>query len=155
MRRRYASLGAGELTAAAVFGALAAVVDWPVLNGPHGRAGLWSALIPLLVILVQAGVYWLAARTWLGASMPAPVAACYRTFRWANPLLLLAGLVGVVLWRPEGAFGLVVVAAVWAFGVLEHLNYYVVRLAYPITVWGAQVTRWRTPRLAADLRAAG
>lgn len=154
LRRRYTSLGAGELTAAALFSCLAVIAPWPILDGPHGRAGLWSALIPLLVILAQAGVYWLLARGWLGGTMPAPVAACYRAFRLLNPVLLLAGLVGAWVWRPTEALGLVFVLAVWAFGVIEHLNYYVVRLSYPARVWASKVTQWRTPRLAADLRAA-
>ncbi|WP_206079933.1 hypothetical protein [Propioniciclava coleopterorum] len=124
-----------------------------LFGGPHGRAGLWAALVPLLLILVQAGVYWLAARAWLGGTMPAPVAAVYRTFRLLNPVLLLAGLVAAVLWLPTDPLGAALVVAVWLFGVVEYLNYYVVRLAYPWRSWPTKVTRWRTPRLVEDLRA--
>ena len=65
LRRRYLSLGLGELAAAGVFAAVAVSVVMPRLEGPHDSAALWSALAPLLVVLVQAGVYWLLARGWV------------------------------------------------------------------------------------------
>ena len=43
---------------------------------------------------------------------------------------------------------------VWAFAVVEHVNYFVVRLSYPATEWFGAVTRWRTPRLVQDVREA-
>jgi hypothetical protein len=43
------------------------------------------------------------------------------------------------------------VLAVWVFGVLEYVNYFVVRLAYPLGRWFTTVGEWRTPRLVQDL----
>lgn len=44
-----------------------------------------------------------------------------------------------------------VVVAVWLFGLVEYLNYFVVRLAYSPSVWLSEVVRLRTPRLVEDL----
>lgn len=151
MRRRYASLGLGELMAAAVFAAVAATQ--PISLDAPATLALWCALGPLLVVLLQAGVYWLLARRWVGrATMPARVAQGYRYARALDPVLLVVGLVGIVLARPTGGSA-VLVAAVWLFGVMEYLNYFVVRLAYPWHRWPHEVVRWRTPRLVQDLRA--
>lgn len=150
LRRRCTSLGLGELTAAAVFAIIAASGMLPAT----ATLSLWSALVPLLAILVQAGVYWLLARDWAGRSpMPRRMAAIYRGLRMLDPLLLAAGLVGVIVWFPAGA-GAVLVVAVWLFGVVEYLNYFVVRLSYPLHRWPSVVTQWRTPRLVKDLRTA-
>ena len=81
-RRKYLSLGVGELAAAVVF-----AVVLPRLVGEDDRRALWCALIPLLVVLVQAGSYWLLARGWVARrAMPAPLATVYRGFRWADAL---------------------------------------------------------------------
>ncbi len=126
-RRKYLSLGVGELAAAVVF-----AVVLPRLVGDDDRRALRCALIPLLVVLVQAGSYWLLARGWVGRrSMPASLATVYRGFRWADALLLIGGLVGVLLWLPAGGRSVVVVGAIWVFGLVEYVNYFVVRLAYP------------------------
>ncbi|MFC4374746.1 hypothetical protein ACFO5K_11615 [Nocardia halotolerans] len=152
LRRRYTSLGTGELAAAAVFAAIAVSGLLPVTSTRDGALALWSALAPLLVILVQAGVYWLSARGWAGRTpMPRRVAATYRALRVLDPVLLAAGLIGVIVWLPAGA-GALLVVGVWLFGVVEYLNYFVVRLSYPFHRWAALVTQWRTPRLVADLR---
>gem|GEM_PF-4242844 len=45
-------------------------------------------------------------------------------------------------------------AAAWTFGLIEYLNYFVVRLSYPPTRWFAEVGRRRTPQLRKDLNAA-
>lgn len=154
LRRRYLSLGAGELAAAAAFALVAAATLGPRLDGRE-TAALWSALTPLLVVLVQAGAYWLIARGYVGrAPMPALVAATYRVVRAADVVLLLAGLAGVLAWWPDRAPVGAGVLAVWAFGVVEYVNYFVVRLAYPARHWFARVTAWRTPRLVSDLRGA-
>jgi len=151
LRRTYTSLGMGELTAAAVFAVIAAGGMLPVTTTVEGRLALWSALAPLLAILVQAGVYWLLARAWAGrAPMPGRIAGVYRGLRILDPILLAAGLLGVIVWFPAGADA-VLVLVVWLFGVLEYLNYFVVRLAYPAHRWPSEVTRWRTPRLVRDL----
>lgn len=148
-RRHYLSLGVGELVAAAVFAGIAASGMVPGTDNP----ALWWALTPLLAILVQAGIYWLAARRWVGRSpMPPAVATAYRALRIVDPLLLVAGLAGLIALFPGGGAG-VLAAAVWLFGVVEYLNYFVVRLSYPIHRWATTVTQWRTPQLMKDLRA--
>jgi hypothetical protein len=100
---------------------------------------------------VQAGVYWLVARGWAGQTrMPRRIATVCRGLRILDPLLLAAGLAGVIAWFPTGARAVLVVA-VWLFGVVEYLNYFVVRLSYPLHRWPCLVTQWRTPRLVKDL----
>lgn len=155
LRRRYLSLGLGELAAAVVFAAVAVGVVMPRLEGPKDSAALWSALAPLLVILVQAGVYWLLARGWVEqAPMPARLAALYRVFRVLDVLLLAIALLGVVIWLPDHSGGAVGVVAVWAFGVAEYANYFVARLAYPLQRWPFEVGKLRRPQLVHDLHSA-
>ncbi|GLY23198.1 hypothetical protein [Micromonospora sp. NBRC 101691] len=153
LRGRYLKLGTGELAAAASFAVVAVALVMPRLAGPDDSMALWSALVPLLAVLAQAGVYWLAARSWVErAPMPAAFAAVYRVFRIADPVLLGVGLAGILAWWPEGIGTALLVVAVWVFGVVEYLNYFVVRLAYPLTRWFTTVGQWRTPRLVQDLR---
>ena len=155
LRRRYLSLGLGELAAAAVFAVVAVGVVMPRLEGSQDSAALWSALAPLLVILVQAGVYWLLARGWVELeSMPARLAALYRVFRVLDVLLLAIALLGVVIWLPDHSGAAVGVVAVWAFGVAEYANYFVARLAYPLQRWPFEVGKWRRPQLVRDLNSA-
>lgn len=135
-----------------MFAATAAVQIDPHLSG-RDRWTWWLVLAPLLAILVQAGVYWLLARRWVGhGTMSATLARVYQGFAVLDLLLLAIalialGMAGLPLWPGLGFL------AVWIFGVLEFINYAVVRLAYPAADWSTQVTRWRTPRLAADVRA--
>ena len=153
LRRRYLSIGTGELAAAAVFTFLAVTVVVPLLPGPNVARAVGSALLPLLIILVEGSGYWLLARSWVGrTSMPQTIAAVYRMLRLLDPLLLLLGLVGVFVWWPGHLSSVVVVGAIWVFGVLEYLNYFVVRLSYPLTRWFSDVGQWQTPRLVQDLR---
>lgn len=150
-RRQYLNLGLGELFAAAVFAGIAASGLVPGTDTP----ALWWALTPLLAILVQAGIHWLSARRWVGrATMPGAMASAYLALRLINPLLLTAGLVGMIAQFPDGGAAALTIA-VWLFGVLEYLNYFVVRLSYPIHRWASTVTQWRTPQLVKDIRAAG
>lgn len=145
----------GELAAAAVFAAVAVGVVTPRFEGPQDSAALWSALAPLLVILTQAGVYWLLARGWTELeSMPARLAALYRVFRLLDVLLLAIALLGVVIWLPDHSGTAVGVVAVWAFGVVEYVNYFVARLAYPLRRWPFEVGKWRRPQLVRDLNSA-
>jgi hypothetical protein len=155
LRGKYLKLGTGELAAAAVFAVVAATVVMPRLDGPDDHAALWSALIPLLVVLTQAGIYWLLARTWVKQMpMPAAIANVYRAFRIIDAVLLVAGLIGILVWWPEPIAKVLLVVAVWSFGVAEYINYFLVRLAYPVSRWFATVGQLRTPRLVQDVRAA-
>lgn len=151
LRQTYTSLGLGELAAATVFAGIAASGLIPVTSTRLGALALWSALAPLLLILVQAGVYWLTAREWAGrARMPIRVARAYRAARVLDPLVLAVGLIGIVAWFPSGADGALVLG-IWVFAAAEYANYFVVRLAYPVHRWPTHVTRGRTPRLIKDL----
>lgn len=155
LRRAYLNLGWGELAATATFAIVAAGMVSSRLNSPAQVWALWCALIPLLVVLLQAGVYWLLARGWVErARMPRPIAALYRSFRLLDPVLLVAGLCGIVVWWPDEPWLAIVLLAIWAFGVVEYLNYFVVRLSYPVARWFVLVGQWRTPRLVQDLQAA-
>lgn len=146
IKLRLVNLGIGELVAAAVFAFLAAPA---VIRAGLPAAPVWSALAPLLVVLVQAGVYWLVrSRT---NRLPTPMAASYRVLRVLDAGLLALGVAGIALWWPAQPLAAVAVLAVWLFGVAEFANYFVVRLAYPPTQWLSQVGRRRTPRLMKDL----
>lgn len=143
---RLQRLGSGELVAAAVFALLGARV---ASSAALLAFALWSALVPLLVVLAQAGVYWLVrSRT---SRLPPALVATYRGFRVVNLGLLTLGLAGVVLWWPAEPLAAVLVLAVWLFGVVEYANYFVVRLAYPPRRWLAEIGRRRMPRLMKDL----
>ena len=109
--------------------------------------------MPLLVILVHAGAYWLLARDWvMRGEMPRGLARLYRAFRAIDAVLLVAGLVGVLVWRPADVLGTVVILIIWLFGVIEFINYFLMRLAYPLGRWFAEVGERRTPRLMLDVR---
>lgn len=152
LRRKYRSLGLGELVAAATFAAVAILLLTPRLGDWKDAAALWAALSPLLVILVQAGMYWLLARRWVArAPMPSSIAKAYRALKVLNVLVLAAGLLGIVVWLPtHGLFALSVVS-IWLFAVIEYVNYFIVRLAYPLHQWPSTISQWRRPRLLQDL----
>lgn len=150
LRRRYFSLGTGELTAAAVFtlGILRLAQTWP-----DAGIALAAASGPMLLVLVVAGAYWLLARSWVGVRlMPRPLALALRALRWALPPLLATGAVVVVLRWPADPWPLVCALLLWALGVVEYVNYFWVRLSYPVSRWFGEVTNWRTPRLMIDVR---
>ena len=150
-RRQYLSLGLGELVAAAVFAVCAAVAVAPRMASSTAVAALWSALLPLLLVLAQAGAYWLLARGWVGVGpMPSTLARLYRVFQIIDPLLLIAGLAGVLVWWPDDLWVTALVLAVWAFGVLEYLNYFVIRLSYPASEWLAANVPGAFPHLLDD-----
>jgi hypothetical protein len=82
-----------------------------------------SALFPLLVIVVQAGSYWLSARSWVErASMPVALAAAYRVFLLVDSGLLVVGLLGVLVWWPDHLGVAIAALAVWVFGVVEYVK---------------------------------
>ncbi|MGL5856979.1 MAG: hypothetical protein ACRC35_00960 [Angustibacter sp.] len=154
LRRVYLRLGLGELAAAALFAVVAALSVVARLRGVEVLA-LWGALVPLLVVLVQGGVYWLAARGWVGrAVMPPGWVLVYRAARAGDVALLAAGLVSLVVWWPDRLGAGLLVVGVWVFGVVEYVNYFMVRLSYPWRQWRYRVWRWRTPRLVIDMHAA-
>lgn len=96
LRRRYLNLGIGELAATAAFIVAAVYFVTPRLPRDQDRMAFWAALIPLLVILVAAGLYWLLARTWVGRTvMPRSLARTYKALRAVCLVLLVGGLVGV------------------------------------------------------------
>lgn len=151
LRRKYLSLGLGELGAAAVFVISALVSAVPRLEGPE-RAALWAGLGPLVVILTQAGVYWLLARRWVGrAPMPPGPAAWYGAFRLGNPLLLLGGLATLAWYWPHRPGPAVLAVGLWLFALVEYVNYYLVRLAYPLHRWASGVRQRQSPRLVQDI----
>ena len=153
LRRRLLSLGLGELSAATVFVLLAVSVVGPRWTDDQA-ATLWWALGPLTVVLVQAGAYWLLARSWIGrGTMPRPVARTYRVVRVLDPVLLALGLVMILVHGGPDPGPWLLTLGVWAFAALEYANYFLVRLSYPPTTWAREVTSWRTPRLVRDLRA--
>lgn len=152
LRRRYLSLGIGELAAAVVFLTLALTMAIPRLDDQQDRLALWSALVPLLIVLVQAGIYWLLARSWVEQHpMPAFLRGVYRVSRILDVALLAAGLVGIIVWFPAGIAAALAVVAVWLFGLIEFVNYFVVRLSYPARHWLSTVRQLRTPRLVRDM----
>ena len=154
-RRQYLSLGLGELVAATVFATATTAAVAPRPSSSTVAAAVWSALIPLLLVLVQAGAYWLLARGWVGVSqMPSGLARLYRAFNVIDPVLLAAGLVGVLMWWPDNLPVAILVLGIWIFGVIEYLNYFVIRLSYPAGEWMTKIRHRRTPRLARDLRQA-
>lgn len=155
LRGKYLKLGTGELAAAAVFAWLAMTFVLPNLSQLRDQAALCSALAPLLIILLQAGAYWLAARNWVGLRpMPASLAGMYRAFLVVDAVLLAAGLSGLVICWPPHPGAALLVAAVWAFGAVEYVNYFLVRLAYPAGTWLAAVGQWRVPQLMKDVKMA-
>jgi hypothetical protein len=154
-RRQYLSLGLGEFVAVAVFAVCAVVAVAPRMASSTAVAALWSALLPLLLVLLQAGAYWLLARRWVGLGpMPTTLARLFRVFQVIDPLLLMAGLAGVLVWWPDDLGVTILVLTVWAFGVIEYLNYFAIRLSYPASEWLTKVRQQRLPRLVKDLRLA-
>ncbi|UFU05094.1 hypothetical protein [Ruania halotolerans] len=152
-RATYLRLGTGEWAATVAF-TLAYLMLRDTL-APGDQIALAAALVPLLLILMQAGSYWLLARRWVGVRvMPPGVAGMYRAFRLANPIVLAPGL-GVVIWGASTIGATVLIAGVWLFAVVEYLNYYVIRLAYPVAQWASLVRQRRTPQLMKDVRARG
>ncbi|WP_009480278.1 hypothetical protein [Rhodococcus sp. JVH1] len=82
--------------------------------------------------------------------MPVALAAAYRVFQLVDPGLLVVGLVGVLVWWPDHLGVAIAALAVWVFGVVEYVNYFVVCLTYPGGRWLTMVGQWRTPRLVPD-----
>ncbi|MDI9893574.1 MULTISPECIES: hypothetical protein [Nocardiaceae] len=153
LRRRYLSLGLGELAAAGVFLTIALASVVPRLD-EESRLALWFALVPLLAVLVQAGTYWLLARSWVESHpMPPSLRTIYRAFRKVDLALLVGGLLGVMVWLPDNLGASLGVLAIWFFGLIEYVNYFAIRLSYPPRLWVSTVGQLRAPRLVRDLNA--
>ncbi len=150
LRRKLVGLGIGELAAASAFVLVAARAVAERGAGP----AMWLALAPLVLILAQAGAYWLIRSRSLGAPLPRPVAATYSFFRFINVVALIVCLCGAMWWWPSDPVVATLAAAAWLFGLVEYLNYFVVRLSYPRNGWFAEVGRRRAPQLLKDLNAA-
>ncbi|MEL4359147.1 MULTISPECIES: hypothetical protein [unclassified Luteococcus] len=154
LRRRYLSLGTGELVAAVTFAGVFGLYTSTSSSLRPAAPILWLSILPLEFILTQGGIYWLAARDWVKRScMPPLLAGSFAVLTWANPLLLLAA-VGMLAWqRPAGSAAALAVACV-VFGAIEYVNYFWIRLSYPWKSWARQVTQWRRSRLRQDLETA-
>lgn len=83
--------------------------------------------------------------------MPAGLARIFRGFRVFNAVLLAIGLIGVIIWWPSNILAAILAVAAWTFGVLEYLNYFVVRLSYPPLSWFRRVREARRPQLIKDI----
>ena len=86
--------------------------------------------------------------------MPSTLARLYRVFQIIDPLLLIAGLAGVLVWWPDDLW---VKAWCWPSGYSVSSNTsddFAIRLSYPASEWVAKVRQQRLPRLVKDLRLA-
>lgn len=153
LRRKYLSLGLGELFAVAVFtGAVFLYSDLGLVSD-QAEMSFLVGFAPLVIVLVQAGAYWLLARTWVQVRpMPRQLVHLYRGFQILDVIVLVASGVYISVRTPDTGWAGAPAVAVWLFAVVEFLNYYVVRLSYPWRHWLAMVGQWRTPRLIQDLR---
>lgn len=153
-RQRLLSLGTGEFVGASMI-VLATGLWLAPLVGPSDALALWLAVFPLVLVLVQAGAYWLSARRWLPGRMPRRLASAYRLFRLVDPVLIAAGAVlAFAVARPTSTTAVAAVVALVLFASVEYVNYFVVRLSYPTSRWPFEVGRRRVPRLVHDLRRA-
>lgn len=155
LRRKYLSLGLGEFAAVVVFVYAALGVVAPRLGGDQAVASFLVAVLSLVLILSQAGAYWLLARTWVEAgSMPRPLARLYRVLQVLDMLVLAMAGVYIAVHLSSTRWAGAMAMLVWLFAVVEFTNYFLVRLSYPWGKWLNKVGQWRTPRLVQDLRAA-
>lgn len=153
-RRRLLNLAGGELTASAVF-IVAVVIGVQPRTGAAAVVPLWVALAPLVLILVQAAFFWLLRAGWMHTRPPHWFGAVYGALRVMDPVLIVGcAVASVLLWDVAGPGVRVLCVAALLFGVIEYLNYFVVRLSYPIATWASRVGARRTPRLVIDLRRA-
>lgn len=144
IRRRYLTLGLGELAAVVVFiGAY--VVLLPRLGDDTRTSAVMLGLLAYL--LLQGAAYWLPARGWIpGGRMPAPFVALFGGLRWLNVVLLGAVLLVIM---PGSAVLLSI--GLWLFALVEYVNYFWIRLSYPLSEWVDGVRARRPSRLARDL----
>jgi hypothetical protein len=150
LRRRLLNLGSGELVAALVFAWLSYFAS---RDDPPGRIGLPLATVGLILVLIEGGCFWLLARSWVPRGrMPRAMARIYLTLRWATPLILVLSAVGLAMrWPSLPQVRILGVMAV-SLGVIEYVNYFILRVSYPVATWWRDVRRLRQPRLIRDVR---
>lgn len=154
-RRTYLSLGTGELAAAALFTYNAVWVVAPRSNDDQRSLTFMVGVAPLVVVLCQAGAYWLMARGWVTVRpMPRGLARMYRAFKTLDLLVLVAAGTYIALHLENSGWAGPLALGTWLFAIVEFVNYYVVRLSYPCHAWLDKVGQWRTPRLIQDVHAA-
>lgn len=69
-------------------------------------------------------------------------------------MALIVALIAILVWQPSRFSLLALALAVWLFAVVEYVNDFVVRVAYPIERWFRGVRHRRRPRLLRDLTSA-
>jgi hypothetical protein len=122
-------------------------------NDPSGRIGLPLATVGLVLVLIEGGCFWLLARSWVPRGRtPRAVARIYLTLRWATPLMLVLSAVGLAMWWPSLPQIRVLGVSAVTFGVIEYVNYFILRVSYPVATWWQDVRRLRQPRLIRDVR---
>ncbi|MFP7722809.1 hypothetical protein [Lysobacter sp. A3-1-A15] len=154
-------LGTSEAVIAAV-----ALAVLPAYWMSAGAEVAWSVRLPPLLlvcyILVQGALYWaLKYRQYArGVALPLWLAGLFRFFRLSNVIALAVAAVALVFTFQRGAAAtdLAWGAGLWAFAMLEHINYYHWQLMYDTR--GAlrrlrQTRRLRRPMLAEDILSAG
>lgn len=125
-------------------------ISWPVRVAP---------LALVCYILAQGATYWALKYRQYAGDFPLPLwlPRLFRLFRTSNVVALLAVALGLALGATRGiaAADLGWGVGLWAFAVLEHINYYHRQLMYDTC--GAlrrlyQTRRLRQPMLACDMR---
>lgn len=84
--------------------------------------------------------------------MPRALARIYLTLRWVTPLILILSAMGLAMWWPSLPQIRVLGVSAVTFGVIEYLNYFILRVSYPVATWWHDVRRLRQPRLIRDVR---
>lgn len=151
LRRKHLGLGTGEIASAGVFLFVALRVS--LSAAPH-EILVGITFLPLVAILAGVGCYWLLARRWIGSSgMPASFAILSAKLRFAYIALLLLGLLALLLMIPMVSRSHAILGgSALAFALVEHINYFHFRLAYPMRYWLSEVGRLRIPRLRKDIQ---
>lgn len=151
LRRRLTSLGLGELASAALFCVVAVLLF-------DGQPRPWLGVLataPLVLVLVSAGIFWLAASRWVpGGVMPIWMARLYLAARWVLPAVELASFAVLVYTWPGLGLSTGLATAALLLGAAEYVNYFVVRISYPAVGWMREVRQRRIPRLMREVRRA-
>lgn len=153
LRRKYLHLGTGELASAGVFLFIAIKAS---LSAAPATKLMGFTFLPLVTILVGVGCYWLHAYNRISRSvLSKSFARSLVKLRLIHVILMLLGFLALLfviplVSLPHALLG----SAALVFALLEHINYFYVRLAYPIQSWASEVRQCRTPRLRKDLERA-